>query len=71
MKRVGVYKISYEQMERFLELPEENVVVDIVEESQRQSNSILVKVSGPEMPYEVPEGEVIPWMPIDYLREKK
>ena len=70
MKRIGIYKISYEQMGRYLKLPEDHHVVDIVDHRNRQTNELSVKVEGPRM-YEVPEGQEIPWLPLDYLERKE
>ena len=47
MKRLGIYKISYEQMGKYLKLPEDHHVVDIIDYRNRQTNQISVKVEGP------------------------
>ena len=70
MKKVGVYQITYEQMERYLNLEPDHHVIDIIEFRFRMKNSILVKVEGPGM-YEVPEGWAIPTVPLDHLERKK
>ena len=69
MKRIGIYKISYEQMGRYLNLPEDHHVVDIVDYRNRQTNQLSVKVEGPRM-CETPEGSEITWVPLDYLERK-
>jgi hypothetical protein len=70
MKQFGVYLITYEQMERYLNLPEDHNVVDIIEFRNRMKNAILVKVKGPRM-YKVPEGQEIPIVPLDHLERKE
>lgn len=70
MKRLGIYKISYEQMGRYLNLPGHHYVVDIDYNSHNRSNEFTVKVEGPGM-CEVPEGQGIPYHPLDYLERKE
>ena len=66
MRKLGIYKVSYDQMGKFLNLPEDHCVIDIAEYKDRQSEEILVKVKGPRMP-EVFEAHEIPLLPLDYL----
>ena len=66
MKKVGIYKISYEQMGRYLNLPEDHHIVDVVSDLNRMREYFFVKVRGPKMPT-VPEAQEIPWVPLDYL----
>ena len=70
MKRMAIYKISYEQMGRYLKLPEDHHVVDIIEYRNRQNNEIAVKVEGPRL-IETLEGYEITWVPLDYLERKE
>ena len=55
MKRVGYYKISYEQLGEYLKLPEDHYVVDVDFDKRRMDSTINVKVIGSRMP-EVKEG---------------
>jgi hypothetical protein len=70
MKRMGIYKISYEQMGRYLNLPEDHHVIDIIECRNRRTNEIGVKVEGPRL-IETPEGFETVWVQLDYLERKE
>jgi len=71
MKQVGIYRVSYELMAKFLKLDDEHMVVDILADRYERTIEVIgVKVVGPKMPEKI-EGSEGTWVPLDHLEHMK
>jgi len=71
MKQYGIYRISYELLEQFLELDDDHKIVDVFSSHQERKHCVIgAKVSGPCMPKN-PEGVPGVWVPLDHIQHMK
>jgi hypothetical protein len=72
MKKIGLFSITYEMLEKLLNLDDDHKVLDVGADWRynREADRISIKVSGPLMP-EIYEGGVIPRVPAEWLEMEK